>query len=63
MSIGCYYGPLETWKVVYYSRDGAAGQVGVALVEADCRQQAMHTFMEQYSGQYTTIQSCDKLLG
>lgn len=58
-----YYGPLETWKIVYYPKNRGAGQMGVALIEADCRQQAMHTFMEQYAGLYTTIDSCKKLLG
>lgn len=59
-----YYGPLETWKVVYYlpySQWHAGNDKGVAFVEADCRQDAMGTFMEQYSGQYTTIHSCEKL--
>jgi len=61
--MGCYYGPLSTWKVVYYPKVANAGMMGVAFVEADCEQMAMHTFMEQYSGQYHTIQSCKKLLG
>ncbi len=30
-----YYGSLETWKIVYYPRVLDAGQMGVALVEAD----------------------------
>ena len=63
MSIGCYYGPMETWKIVYYPTKHEAGEMGVALVEADCQQQAMRTFREQYSGMFTTIQSCKKLLG
>jgi hypothetical protein len=63
MSVGCYYGPLETWKVVYYPRELNGGVMGVALVEADCQQQAMRAFREQYAGQYSTIQSCKKLLG
>lgn len=63
MSVGCYYGPLETWKVVYYPKELNGGAMGVALVEADCRQQAMRTFSQQYAGQYSTIQSCKKLLG
>jgi hypothetical protein len=58
-----YYGPLTTWKVVYYPKEACAGHMGVALVEADCHQQAMCTFREQYAGQYFTIQSCQKLLG
>lgn len=60
---GCYYGPLETWKVVYIPKVMNGGMRGVALVEADCHQMAMRTFMEQYAGQYTTIETCKKLLG
>lgn len=63
MSTGCYYGPMETWKIVYYPRELNGGMMGVALVEADCHQQAMYTFKQMYSGQYSTIQSCQKLLG
>ena len=59
----CYYGRLETWKVVYYPINKNGGMMGVALVEADCQQQAIRTFREQYSGMFTTIQSCKKLLG
>lgn len=58
-----YYGPLETWKVVYYPRELNGGIMGVAFVEADSEQMAIHTFMEQYSGQYSTVESCKKLLG
>lgn len=58
-----YYGPLETWKIVYLPKVLNAGQRGVALVEADCHQMAMHTFQQQYAGQYSTIESCRKLLG
>jgi hypothetical protein len=60
---GCYYGPLETWKIVYYPKELNGGMMGVALVEADCHQQAMRAFREQYAGQFSTIQSCKKLLG
>lgn len=56
-----YYGPLETWKVTYYPKVMNGGIMGVALVEADCHQQAMHTFMELYRGQYTTVYKCEKL--
>ncbi len=59
---GCYYGPLETWKIVYYPKELNAGQMGVALVEADCRSQAMFTFQSQYAGQYHTVKSCEKLI-
>lgn len=57
-----YYGPLETWKVTYYPKDMIGGKMGVALVEADCRQQAMFTFRQQYAGQFTTVSKCEKLL-
>ena len=59
-----YYGPLETWKVVYHlpPAQQGGGRMGVAFVEADCRQMAMFTFMEQYKGQYSTVQSCQKLI-
>ena len=55
------YGPAETWKIVYYPKEGIT--LGVALVEADCHQTAMQAFREQYAGQYFTIKSCQKLLG
>lgn len=58
-----YYGPLETWKIVYFPKVFNGGQRGVAFVEADCHQMAMQTFQEQYRGQYTTVESCRKLLG
>lgn len=56
-----YYGPLETWKIVYVPKVMNAGMRGVALVEADCRQMAMSTFQRQYAGQYSTVESCKKL--
>lgn len=56
-----YYGPLETWKVVYYPKNSTGGTRGVAFVEADCHHMAMHTFAEQYAGQYHTIERCEKL--
>ncbi len=57
-----YYGPLVTWKVVYYPKVLNGGVMGVAFVEADCRQMAMQTFMQQYAGQYSTIYKCEKLM-
>ena len=57
-----YYGPLETWKIVYYPKILNGGVLGVALVEADCHQMAMQTFQQQYAGQYHTIKSCEKLI-
>lgn len=61
MSFG-YYGPLVTWKVVYYPKVLNGGTMGVAFVEADCHQMAMYTFMRQYAGQYQTIYKCEKLI-
>ena len=60
-----YGGQRETWKIVYnlpphLQNNGARG---VALVEAVDQQHAMNQFMSQYSGQYQTVQSCQKLLG
>ena len=55
------YGPTKTWKIVYNPKVLNGGQMGVAFVEADCRQQAIHNFQEQYRGQYTTIAKCEKL--
>ena len=57
-----YYGPLETWKIVYVPTTMNGGMRGVALVEADSHQMAMYTFRQQYSGQYHTVESCKKLL-
>lgn len=57
------YGPKETWKVVYVPKIMDGGRVGVALVEAENRQQAVWTFNQEYRGQYTTIEECKKLLG
>lgn len=62
MSIGCYYGPLETWKIIYYPKDTSKLGMGVALVEADSHQSAMQAFREQYEGEYRTVQTCKKLL-
>ena len=56
-----YYGPLETWKITYYPKVLNAGMRGVAFVEADCRQMAMHTFQQQYAGQYSAVEKCEKL--
>jgi hypothetical protein len=52
-----------TWKIVYYPTVMNNGMRGVALVEAPNRQQAMHYFMEQYAGQFHTVESCQQLLG
>ena len=60
-----YGGARETWKIVYFlpphlQNNGARG---VALIEAGDHHHAMSQFMEQYRGQYSTIESCTKLLG
>ena len=57
------YGPKETWKVVYTPKIMDGGKRGVALVEAENKQQAMWTFNQEYRGQYHTIEECKKLLG
>ncbi len=58
------YGVKETWKVVYNlpAKDwGIGGNKGVALVEAEDRQQAMQFFMQQYAGQFSTVAECKRL--
>jgi hypothetical protein len=57
------YGVKETWKIVYYPKVLNGGMRGVALVEAENRQQAMWTFRNQYAGQYSTVEKCERLLG
>jgi hypothetical protein len=57
------YGPKETWKVVYVPKVMNGGMRGVALVEAENRQQAMFNFMNEYAGQFHTVETCQKLLG
>ncbi len=57
------FGKHETWKIVYIPTIMNNGARGVALVEAVDRQHAMNQFMNQYSGQYHTVESCTKLLG
>ena len=58
-----FYGQYETWKIVYIPTVMNNGARGVALVEAGDHQHAMNQFMNQYAGQYFTIESCQKLLG
>ena len=57
-----YYGPMETWKVTYIPKEMNGGRRGVALVEGDCRQQAMRNFQLEYAGQYHTVEDCRKLI-
>ena len=53
---------METWKIVYIPKVMNGGMRGVALVEAGDRQHAMYTFAQQYAGEYTTVESCEKLM-
>ena len=52
---------MVTWKIVYVPKVMNGGIRGVALVEADTQQWAIHTFMQQYAGQYSTIERCEKV--
>lgn len=56
-------GKTETWKIVYVPKEMNNARRGVALIEADCRQQAMHNFQIEYRGEFATIETCEKLLG
>lgn len=58
-----FYGKWETWKIVYVPKVMNGGIRGVALIEAGDRGHAMQTFREQYAGQYSTVESCQKLYG
>ena len=53
----------ETWKIVYnlLPEQQNNGAKGVAFVEAESWQDAMYTFMQQYKGQYWTVDSCTKV--
>ena len=56
----------ETWKIVYFlpgDQWSGLNNKGVALVEAENRAVAMSTFQRQYAGQYSTVDTCTKLLG
>ena len=59
------FGKKETYKVVYTLPPAQqhGDNVGVALIEAASKQDAMYNFSKQYRGQYWTISSCNKLLG
>lgn len=59
-----FYGKWETWKVVYHlpaDRWSGGNSKGVALVEAGDRAHASQVFKDQYAGQYSTIDSIEKL--
>lgn len=58
-----FYGPSETWKIVYVPKEMNGGRRGVALVEAPDRQTAMYNFSQEYAGEYHTVETCTKLLG
>ena len=53
-----------TWKVVYFlpSHQWSGGNIrGVALIEAESRQDASFAFQRQYAGQFSTIEKIEKL--
>ena len=50
--MGGNLGTTKTWKVTYYPKMPNGGVMGVALVEADTKHWAMHTFKQLYAGQY-----------
>lgn len=56
------YGKTDTWKIVYFPKELNNGRRGVALVEAENRQQAMHNFQVEYKGQFSTVETCEKLI-
>jgi hypothetical protein len=58
-------GKRETWKIVYFlpASQWNNGNRGVALVEAGDQHHAMAQFKQQYAGQYSAIEKCEKLLG
>lgn len=56
-----FYGKWDTWKIVYVPNPMNGGIRGVAFVEAGDRGHAMQTFREQYSGQYFTVESIQKI--
>ena len=61
-----FYGKWETWKVVYHlppNQWSGSNIKGVAFVEAGDRAHASSVFKEQYSGQYSTIYSIERLNG
>lgn len=56
-----FYGQWELWKITYIPKVMNGGIRGVAIVEAGDRHHAMQTFREQYAGEYTTVETCEKL--
>jgi hypothetical protein len=55
------YGKTETWKIIYTPKELNAGMRGVALIEAETRSEASYYFKQQYAGQFSVIESCQKL--
>ena len=59
-----FYGKWDTYKVVYnlasHLRNGF-NQKGVALVEAGDIAHASTVFKEQYAGQFSTVDTIEKL--
>lgn len=51
----------KMWKVTYCPKILNGGIRGVALVEADTKHMAIHTFQQEYAGQYHTIDKCEEL--
>ena len=60
-----FYGKWETYKIIYNLPPAQQnnGAKGVALVEAGDRSHAISIFQQQYWGQFSTIESCEKLIG
>lgn len=56
-----FYGKWETWKITYLPKNNSGGIRGVAFVEAGDQGHAMQTFREQYSGEYVTVEKCERL--
>lgn len=56
-----FYGKWETWKITYIPKVMSGGVRGVAFVEAGDRAHALQVFREQYSGQYHTVDTCEKV--
>ena len=55
-------GRTKTWKITYSPKEPNFGIMGVAFIEADTRQWAIHTFQQLYAGQYFTISKCEELV-
>jgi hypothetical protein len=60
-----YGGKKVTWKIVYFlpTNQWNNGNRGVALIEAGDQHHAMSQFRQQYAGQFSAIETCERLLG